>query len=623
MSRAVMLWLERHGLPAWLSPTYVVMVAVAGLLGSAAFFWLVRRDRGDVEIEGRALLSGYVAALAGGYVFEALRAAPEALARGSWVPVLHAGRAAYGGLLAGVAVAGLVLLRRGAPVLPFLDRLVPGLGITYACVRTGCFLAGCDYGRVTAGALGVRFPAGSPAALDHAAAGWVSLGAPSLPVHPTQLYEAALGVLASAVAALWLVRGHRDGRAFGTWLALYAAGRFCVELLRGDAGRGVYGGLSTAQLVSLLLLLGLAAAVLRARRARGARGGAAAAPALVALAALSLAAGEAAAQPAGSASPAPAKPAPAKPAPAKPAPASSAPAAAPPPAPAPPPYPYPPPQAGGYPPPYPYPPPPAGAYPAPYPYPPPRAGAYPAPYPYPPPPAGGYPAPYPYPPPPAGAYPAPYPYPPPPAGGPPPPYPYAPPPAGGSPAAPPPSAAAAAKPPDRSPEAPPQPAAEKPATGHQVEANARRMALSLGISGYFVPARFAVKDGVSVDLDVLARLRLSETRRFEVGVEFRSVSTTDVDQIAVGVPLRLVMGVGSHVEMSVGITPGYHRIFFDSPYFESVGAFGGRFAWGIQFPITPHLFLGFSPVNFLLLGSSDVDVLVAYEPGLWVGAGLL
>ncbi|WP_437869842.1 prolipoprotein diacylglyceryl transferase [Sorangium sp. So ce363] len=617
MNRAVMLWLERHGLPPWLAPTYTMMVALAGLLGAAAFFWLVRRDRGDVAVEGRALLSGYVGALLGGYVFEALRAAPEALARGSWGPMLHAGRAAYGGLIAGVAVACLVLYRRGAAVLPFLDRLVPGLGLTYACVRTGCFLAGCDYGRVTGGALGVRFPAGSPAAADHTAAGWVPLGAPSLPVHPTQLYEAALGATASALAALWLVRGHRDGRAFGTWLALYAAGRFFIELLRGDAGRGVYGGLSTGQLVSLALLLGLAAAVVLARRARSARRAAAVAPALVALASLSLAAGEAAAQPAR-----PAPPAPARPEAATPAAASSAPAPAPAqrPSPAPAPHPYAPPPAGGPPAPYPYPPP-SGGYPAPYPYPPPPAGGYPAPYPYPPP-AGGYPAPYPYPPP-SGGYPAPYPYPPPPAGGPPPAYPYYPPPAGGYPASPPPSPAAAAQPQRRTPDTSPGPAAERPATGHQAEANARRMALSLGISGYFVPGRFTVKDGMSVDLDVLARLRLSETRRFEVGLELRTVSTTDVNQLAVGAPLRLVMGVGSHVEMSVGITPGYHRIFFDSPYFESVGAFGARFGWGIQLPITSHLFLGFSPLSFLVLASDDVDALVAYEPGLWAGAGLL
>ncbi|WP_437511319.1 prolipoprotein diacylglyceryl transferase [Sorangium sp. So ce1099] len=625
MSGAVMLWLERHGLPPWLSPTYAVMVAVAGLLGAMAFFWLVRRDQGDVAVEGRALLSGYVAALLGGHVFEALRAAPEALARGSWGPVLHAGRAAYGGLLAGVVVASLVLLRHRAPVRPFLDRLVPGLGVTYACVRTGCFLAGCDYGRVTAGALGVRFPAGSPAAMDHAAAGWVPLGAPSLPVHPTQLYEAALGALASALAAVWLVRGHRDGRAFGTWLALYAAGRFVIELVRGDVGRGVYGGLSTAQLVSLALVLGLAAAALRVRRGRRAAG---AVPALLSLASLGLAAGDAAAQPAPRAAPTAAPPAGASAAPAPappPAGASAAPAPAPPPAASP----YPPPAGGSPAPSYPYPPP-AGGYPPPYPYAPPPAGGYPPPYPYAPPPAGGYPPPYPYAPPPAGGYPPPYPYAPPPAGGYPPPYPYAPPPAGGYPPpySPPPAPAAqpprpAARPPERTPDAPAEPATVSPEVNHQAEANARRMALSVGLSGYFVPARFTVEDGVSLDVGAVARLRVSDARRFEMGVELRGLFAPDADQVAIGVPLRLVMAVGSHVEMSVGLTPGYHRIFFESPHFESVGALGARFAWGIQFPVGSHLFVGFSPASFLVLGSNGVDTLVAYEPGLWIGTGLL
>ncbi|WP_437929551.1 prolipoprotein diacylglyceryl transferase family protein [Sorangium sp. So ce291] len=598
MSGAVMLWLERHGLPPWLSPTYAVMVAVAGLLGAMAFFWLVRRDQGDVAVEGRALLSGYIAALLGGYVFEAVRAAPEALARGSWGPVLHAGRAAYGGLLAGVVVASLVLLHQRAPMRPFLDRLVPGLGITYACVRTGCFLAGCDYGRVTAGALGVRFPAGSPAAMDHAAAGWVPLGAPSLPVHPTQLYEAALGAVASAIAAVWLVRGHRDGRAFGTWLALYAAGRFVIELVRGDVGRGVYGGLSTAQLVSLALVLGLAAVALRARHGRRAS---AVVPALLSLASLGLAADDAAAQPAPRAAPTTAPPAG----------ASSAPAPAPPPAASP----YPPPAGGSPAPPYPYPPP-AGGYPPPYPYAPPPAGGYPPPYPYAPPPAGGYPPPYPYAPPPAGGYPPPYPYAPPPAGGYPSPY-YPPPPPAAQPPQP------AARPPERTPEAPAKPAAASPEVNHQAEANARRMALSVGLSGYFVPARFAVEDGVSLDLGAVARLRVSDTNRFEMGVELRGLFAPDADQFAIGVPLRFVMAVGSHVEMSVGITPGYHRLFFESPYFEGVGAFGARFAWGIQFPVGSHMFVGFSPASFLVLGSNDVDTLVAYEPGLWVGTGLL
>ncbi|WP_437782871.1 hypothetical protein [Sorangium sp. So ce1097] len=149
------------------------------------------------------------------------------------------------------------------------------------------------------------------------------------------------------------------------------------------------------------------------------------------------------------------------------------------------------------------------------------------------------------------------------------------------------------------------------------------MALSLGFSGYFAPGRFTVEDGTSLDLGAVARLRVSDTHRVEIGAEVRGIFAPDADQLALGVPLRLVMGVGSHVEMSVGLTLGYHRIFFESPYFDGASAFAGRLAWGIQLPIGPHLFVGVSPVSFLVLGSADVDTLLAYEPGLWVGAGLL
>jgi prolipoprotein diacylglyceryltransferase len=259
-------WLLRHGLPAWLAPDYVVLVGVAGLLGAVVALRLAERDRADVPSQARALALGYVAALLGGYVFEALRALPAALDEGSWMPILGAGRAAYGGLLFGVGVPALYLHRTRQPLRPFLDRLTPLLGITFACVRVGCFLAGCDYGRPTASAFGVRFPPGSPAALDHADLGWVRAGAPSLPVHPTQLYEAAVGVLATLLALRHLRRGARDGRAFAAWIAAYAVGRFAVELLRGDGSRGVYAGLSTAQYVSLALLAALLGWALRSGR---------------------------------------------------------------------------------------------------------------------------------------------------------------------------------------------------------------------------------------------------------------------------------------------------------------------------------------------------------------------
>lgn len=249
----------RWGLPAWLVPDYFTLVGIAGLVAATIALSLARRDGADVPRAARGLAVAYVAALAGGYVFEWLRALPIAIVTGSLAPFLHVGRAAYGGVLFG-SLATIAYLRWcGEPVAPFFDRVSPGGALAFTFVRTGCFLAGCDYGRPTAGPLGVRFPPGSLAAMDHYQRGFIRGDAPSLPVHPTELYEAAVGLMACAAALAMLRTRRRDGSAFAAFLAIYATGRFALEFLRGDLGRGALLGLSTAQVVSVGLWVVLAA----------------------------------------------------------------------------------------------------------------------------------------------------------------------------------------------------------------------------------------------------------------------------------------------------------------------------------------------------------------------------
>lgn len=247
-------WFLAHGLPSWLVPGYWLMVVLAGFLGSTWFLSLSKKHGANTVFEGYAIIVGYVGALVGGYVIEAIRQLPAALDSGSLLPVLNSGRSAYGGLLGGCLLSAGFLRRFRQPVLPFFDRAVVLMGSSFALVRVGCFLAGCDFGRVTASSWGVRFPAHSPAALEHAQHGWIPSGAASLPVHPTQLYEAGLALLATGLALVALRRGPRDGRAVGGWLVCYAVGRFALEFLRGDGSRGIYLGLSTAQIVSIAIL---------------------------------------------------------------------------------------------------------------------------------------------------------------------------------------------------------------------------------------------------------------------------------------------------------------------------------------------------------------------------------
>ena len=255
MGPRVVSFLTAHHLPGWLVPGYWTLLGLAALVGGAVTLRIAARERAVVHHQARALLAALAAALVGGYLFESLRVLPEAVLTWSPLPFFRVGRAAYGGLLGSIVAASLYLRANRQPIGPFLDRAVPAAGIAYGCVRLGCFLSGCDYGVPTASRLGVRFPPESPAALDHAARGWVSEGSRSLPVHPTQLYEAILGATAAVVA--WGIYRHapRDGRGFLLWLILYAAGRLAIEFLRGDESRGIYAGLSSAQWVSAAILV--------------------------------------------------------------------------------------------------------------------------------------------------------------------------------------------------------------------------------------------------------------------------------------------------------------------------------------------------------------------------------
>jgi phosphatidylglycerol:prolipoprotein diacylglycerol transferase len=78
---------------------------------------------------------------------------------------------------------------------------------------------------------------------------------PSLPVHPTQIYESAAS-LAIAVFCLVYVhpRKRYDGQVFLAFVALYAAARFLLEILRRD-DRGEFLGLSTSQLIGVALIV--------------------------------------------------------------------------------------------------------------------------------------------------------------------------------------------------------------------------------------------------------------------------------------------------------------------------------------------------------------------------------
>ncbi len=165
------------------------------------------------------------------------------------ITTLQSGGTFYGGFLGGVLAIFLYTHFEKMPVLPVLDTFAVALPLGHAIGRLGCFAAGCCYGKPTALPWGVTFT--NPIAARIA-------GTPlGVPLHPTQLYEAAAEFLNFLFLA-WLSKRQRfTGQLLGTYLVLYGIERGTIEFFRGDPGRTLlfHDSVSLMQLFSVGLIL--------------------------------------------------------------------------------------------------------------------------------------------------------------------------------------------------------------------------------------------------------------------------------------------------------------------------------------------------------------------------------
>jgi len=246
-----------------LVPGYVFMLVLGAVLGSILIVDRARRVGFDPRDTLSVLMYTYAMGLAGAGAVPLLQALLSWIEGGGFGA--KTGIAAYGGLVGGAAGTWLALKRRGfggAAIRRFFDAGAPAVALGIFFARVGCFLAGCDYGSPTSSALGVSFPEGSHAWADHLARGWISpSAAASLPVHPTQLYEAAAGL------GLWaLVTVTRERTRFAVLAVGYAILRSFIEVFRGDASRGHVGPLSTSHVFALVTSLVVGLLWIHARR---------------------------------------------------------------------------------------------------------------------------------------------------------------------------------------------------------------------------------------------------------------------------------------------------------------------------------------------------------------------
>jgi len=181
---------------------------------------------------------------------------------------LRSGGVYFGGFIGGFVTLVLLIRFYKLPFWKVGDAFAPGVALGQVFGRQGCFSAGCCWGKPTDLPWGVHFTE----------AGHTNTGVPiygpdgsDLYLHPTQLYE-SFTMLAVFLLLIWLHRRKKfDGQILLAYGVIYSVFRFLVEFVRDDPRGDILGlssatGLSTSQIISLVVAAGAVALFFRLRK---------------------------------------------------------------------------------------------------------------------------------------------------------------------------------------------------------------------------------------------------------------------------------------------------------------------------------------------------------------------
>jgi phosphatidylglycerol:prolipoprotein diacylglycerol transferase len=225
--------------------SYGLMIAIGIIAGVAYMAVVGKREVGLLFDQANVLfLYIFLAALIGGKVFlffedpKLYLESPERLLKGN-------GFVFYGSFIFSVPTMLWFFRKHKLDTHKMLDVMAITTCLVHMFGRIGCFLAGCCYGTPTDSWFGVVFS--DPACYADPK---------GVPLHPTQLYEAAFILIVMIV--LLFLRGSRTfyGQLFLFYLLAYGAGRVAIEFFRGDENRGyVFNLLSHSQYIAIVILI--------------------------------------------------------------------------------------------------------------------------------------------------------------------------------------------------------------------------------------------------------------------------------------------------------------------------------------------------------------------------------
>lgn len=243
---------------------YGVMLGISLVVGWYLTLPLSEKDGLPKETMANCYVITALAALAGARLLYVITNPDEFKSMWDLFALRNGGLVAYGGFIGGLLGSWGYLAPKKIRLLAWADDAVPSLASGLLVTRIGCYLFGCDFG--------TRLPDGAPhwlktlGTFPHWAPGTLASGEgspafvrhldlyrgsnleqelikmnASFPVHPTQLYEAIVG-LVLLVLLLWQRKYTRfRGQVFFLFVFVYGFLRFVLELWRDDVERGSYG----------------------------------------------------------------------------------------------------------------------------------------------------------------------------------------------------------------------------------------------------------------------------------------------------------------------------------------------------------------------------------------------
>ena len=156
----------------------------------------------------------------------------------SAVALVWGGNIFYGGLLGGILTA-IIIVKKKPCYRYLLDIVTPSVPLFHFFGRIGCFLGGCCFGIESS--FGFTF--------RHA----IIEEANGINRFPVQLLEALVNIVLFFILDAFRRKNIFKQNIIYLYLLFYSVARFCIEFLRGDEYRGFIVGLSTSQVISIVI----------------------------------------------------------------------------------------------------------------------------------------------------------------------------------------------------------------------------------------------------------------------------------------------------------------------------------------------------------------------------------